>query len=59
MEFLQLLKAITVVQLQKLKPNNLNLDLVDINASAFFGRIPSIHSQDIERKQNSDDNQGT
>ena len=27
--------------------NNHNLDLVNINAYAKFGQIPSIHSQDI------------
>ena len=34
--------------------NNPNLDLVSINAYAKFGQIPSICSQNIERKQNSD-----
>ena len=33
------------------------LDLVNVNAYAKFGLIPSICSQDIEWKQNSDDNQ--
>ena len=42
----------------KLTHNNPNLDLVNINAYAKFGQIPSIHSQVIERKQNSDINQG-
>ena len=40
-------------------PNNLNLDLVSINAYPKFGQIPSICSQNIERKQNSDINQGS
>ena len=38
--------------------DNPNLDLVKVNAHAKFGLIPSIRSQDIERKRNSDDNQG-
>ena len=38
--------------------NNPNLDFVNINAYAQFGQIPSICSQDIERNQNSDINQG-
>ena len=35
---------------QKLMRNNPDLDLVNINAYAKFGLIPSIHSQDIEQK---------
>ena len=35
------------------------LDHPNINANAKFGQIPSICSQDIERKQNSDVNKGT
>ena len=38
--------------------NNSNLDLVKINAYVKFGQMPSIRSQDIERNQNSDINQG-
>ena len=38
--------------------NNPNIDLVHINAYEKFGPIPSICSQDIELKRNSDDNQG-
>ena len=38
--------------------NNPNLDVVNINAYAKFGQIPSICSQDIERKRNYDINQG-
>ena len=38
--------------------NNPNLDLVNINAYAKFRQIPSLRSQDIERKPNSDINQG-
>ena len=37
--------------------NNPNIDLVHINMYAKFGQNPSIHSQDIEQKQNSDINQ--
>ena len=47
-----------VVDLQKLTHNNPNLDLVNVNAYAKFGLIASIRFQDIERKQNSDANQG-
>ena len=39
--------------------NNPNLDLVNINAYAEFGQIPSIRSQDIEQKRNSDKNHGS
>ena len=38
--------------------NNPNLRLVDVDVHTKFGQILSIHSQDIERKQNSDVNQG-
>ena len=48
----------SLINLQKLTWNNPNLDLADMNASAKFGQIPSIRSQDIERKWNSDINQG-
>ena len=34
--------------------DNPNLDLVNINAYTKFGKIPSICSQDIERKRNYD-----
>ena len=47
-----------VVYLQKLMGNNPNLDLVNIHAYAKLGLFPSICSQDIERKRNSDANQG-
>ena len=36
-----------------------NLDVVNINAYIKFGQNPSSISQDIERKRNSDINQGT
>ena len=38
--------------------NNHNLDLVNMNDYVKFGQALSICSQDIERKQNSDINQG-
>ena len=38
--------------------NNANLALANINAYAKSGRNPSIRSQDIEWKRNSDINQG-
>ena len=40
----------SVKNLRKLMCNNPNLDIVNINASAKFGQIRSICSQDIERK---------
>ena len=44
--------------LQKITGNNPKLDLVNVDVHTKFGQILSIHSQDIERKQNSDINQG-
>ena len=44
--------------LRKMTGNNPKLDLVDVNVHTKFGQILSSHSQDIERKQNSDVNQG-
>ena len=44
--------------LQKMMGNNPKLDLVNDDLHTKFGRILSIRSQDIERKQNSDVNQG-
>ena len=38
--------------------DNPNLVLVKVNAYAKFDNIPSIRSQDNERKRNSDINQG-
>ena len=38
--------------------NNNNLDIVILNAFIKFDEILSISSQDFERKQNSDINQG-
>ena len=38
--------------------NNPKLDLVNVDVHTNLGQILSIHTQDIERKQNSDLNQG-
>ena len=47
-----------VLNLQKLMHNNPNLDVVKVNVNAEFDWIPSICSQDIEQKWNSDANRG-
>ena len=44
--------------LRKMTGNNPKLDLVNEDVHTKFGRILSIRSQDIERKRNSDVNQG-
>ena len=44
--------------LQKMRGNNPKLDLVNVDVHTKFGRILSIYSQDIERKRNSEVNQG-
>ena len=44
--------------LQNMTGNNPKLDLVNVNVHTKFGQILSIGSQDIERKRNSDVNQG-
>ena len=44
--------------LRKMTGNNPKLDLVNVDVHTKFGRILSIRSQDIERKRNSDVNQG-
>ena len=44
--------------LRKMMGNNPKLDLVNVDVHTKFGQILSIRSQDIERKQNSDVNQG-
>ena len=44
--------------LRKMTGNNPKLDLVNDDVHTKFGWILSIHSQDIERKRNSDNNQG-
>ena len=48
----------SVVNLQKTKIYNTNVDLVDDNVYTKFGLNLSIRSQDIEQKPNSDVNQG-
>ena len=58
----EILKSIkgrnSVKILRKMTGNNPKLDLVDVDVHTKFGWILSIRSQDIERKQNSDVNQG-
>ena len=44
--------------LQKMTGDNPKLDLVNVNVHTKFGQILSNGSQDIERKRNSDVNQG-
>ena len=44
--------------LRKMMGNNPKLDLVNDDVHTKFNRILSIRSQDIERKRNSDVNQG-
>ena len=44
--------------LRKMTGNNPKTDLVNVDLHTKFGWILSIRSQDIERKRNSDDNQG-
>ena len=44
--------------LHKMTGNNPKLDLVNVDVHTKFGQILSIRSQDIERKRNSDINQG-
>ena len=44
--------------LRKIMGNNPKLDLVSVDVHTKFGQILSICSQDIERKRNSDINQG-
>ena len=58
----EILKAIkgrnSVKILRKMTGNNPKLDLVNDDVHTKFGQILSIGSQDIERKRNSDVNQG-
>ena len=58
----EILKSIkgrnSVKILQKMMGNNPKLDLVNDDVHTKFGQILSIRSQDIERKRNSDVNQG-
>ena len=49
----------SVINGLKLTPKNPNLNLVNINARAKLGHIPSVRSQDIERKRNYDINHNT
>ena len=44
--------------LRKMTGNNPKQDLVNVDVHTYFGQILSIRSQDIERKRNSDVNQG-
>ena len=44
--------------LRKMMGNNPKLDLVNVDVHTKFGWILSIRSQDIERKRNSEVNQG-
>ena len=44
--------------LRQMMDNNAKLDLVNVDVHTKFDQILSICSQDIERKQNSDVNQG-
>ena len=44
--------------LRKMTGNNPKLDLVNVDKHTKFGQILSIRSQDIERKRNSDVDQG-
>ena len=48
----------SVKTLRKMMGNNPKLDLVNDDVHTKFSRIPSIRSQDIERKRNSDVIQG-
>ena len=43
---------------RKITANNPKLDIVNVDVHTKFGLILSIRSQDIERKRNSDVNQG-
>ena len=58
----EILKSIkghnSVKILRKMTGNNPKLDYVNVDVHTKFGWILSIRSQDIERKQNSDVNQG-
>ena len=48
----------SVANLRNLLLYNPNLDIINVNVYTKFGSIQSIGSQDIERKQNSNINQG-
>ena len=49
----------SVANLQNLTLYNPNLNIIYVNVNTKFGKILSIGSQDIERKRNSDTNQGS
>ena len=58
-EILTSIKGLNSVKiLRKMTGNNPKLDLVNVDVHTKVGRILSIRSQDIERKRNSDVNQG-
>ena len=58
-EILTLIKGHNSVKiLRKMTGNNPKLDLVNVDVHTKFGQNLSICSQDIERKRNSDVNQG-
>ena len=58
-EILTLVKGHNSVKiLRKMTGNNPKLDLNNVDVHLNFGQILSICSRDIERKQNSDVNQG-
>ena len=44
--------------LPKMTGNDPKLDVVNVDVHTKFDQIPSIHTQDIERKRNFDVNQG-
>ena len=48
----------SVTNLRNLTLYNPNLDIINVNVYTKFGIILSLGSQDIERKRNSDINQG-
>ena len=48
----------SVENLRNLTVHNPNLDTINVNVYTKFGKIRSICSQDIERKQNFEINQG-
>ena len=58
-EILTLIKGCnSVANLRNITLYNPNLDIINVNVYTKFSSILSIGSQDIERKRNSDINQG-
>ena len=58
-EILMSIKGCNSVKIwRKMTGNNPKLDLVNVDVHTKFGRVNSIHFQVIERKPNSDVNQG-